>query len=305
MSSASRIKNKARELGFEACGITAAHKLEEHEAHLQQWLDNGYEASMNWMHNYFEERLDPTKLVPGAKSVIVVLLNYFPNEKQNNEAPQISKYAYGKDYHDVVKEKLKLLYQFINKEIQPINGRIFVDSAPVMERAWAQQAGLGWVGKNSLLINNNMGSFFFIGELIIDLELDYDRTFPADFCGSCTKCIDSCPTGAIVENKVIDSNKCISYWTIEHKGEINYKQPEHFQNRIFGCDICQDVCPWNRKAKPHQVDEFKPHPNLLHFTQDDWQSITGEEYREIFRKSAVKRTKFSGLKRNIEFVSKA
>jgi epoxyqueuosine reductase len=299
-----KIKKKAKELGFLACGIASVRKLHEEEAHLSDWLSNGYQASMEWMNNHFEKRLNPALLVENSKSVITVLLNYFPeNIQSDSSAPIISKYAYGKDYHFVMKDKLKLLYEFINNEISPIEGRMFVDSAPVMERAWAVQAGLGWIGKNSLLINNNHGSFFFIGELIIDLELEYDKAFPADFCGSCTRCIDACPTQAIIAPRVVDSNKCISYWTIEHKGDIDENLKGTFENRVFGCDICQDVCPWNqKKAKAHTEDEFIPKPELLALEREGWEKLDEKTFQTVFQKSAVKRAKFKGLKRNIKFL---
>ncbi len=298
-----KIKAKALELGFDACGIAPAHYLAEEAQGLQKWLNNGYHASMKWMENHFEKRVDPTLLVEEAQSVIVVLLNYYPHEVQQKDAPQIAKYAYGTDYHYVVKEKLTALFDYINGEIAPITGRMFVDSAPVLERAWAVEAGLGWIGKNSLLLNKRLGSFFVIGELIIDLPLIYDTPLSQSFCGNCTKCIDSCPTGAIREAKVVDSSRCLSYWTIEHKGEIDPTLKDTMENRAFGCDICQDVCPWNRKPKPHTTEAFLPNPEMLTYTQEEWETISANSFNEFFRKSAVKRTKYSGLQRNISSLS--
>ncbi len=298
------IKDKAEELGFLACGISSVAKLESEELPLKSWLNAGHQASMQWMNNHFEKRLNPALLVEGSKSVISVLLNYYPSEEQEDpDAPVISKYAYGKDYHFVMKDKLAKLFDYINQEIAPTEGRAFVDSAPVLDRAWAVRAGLGWIGKNAMLVNKQFGSFFFIGELIIDLELESDKPLDTDYCGSCTRCIDACPTKAIIAPKQIDSNKCISYWTIEHKDDINPELKGQFQNRVFGCDICQDVCPWNqKKAKAHNEADFIPKPELLSLSKFDLLNIDEKSYQDIFQKSAVKRAKFKGLKRNIEFL---
>lgn len=297
------IKQKASELGFTSCGISKAEFLEEEAPRLEQWLNAGKHGTMQWMENHFDKRLDPTKLVPGAKSVISFTLNYFPEEIQNPDAPKISKYAYGEDYHFVIKDKLKDLMHFIQDEIGGVDGRAFVDSAPVLDRAWAAKSGLGWIGKHSLLLTKKEGSFFFIGELILDLELIPDGP-TTDHCGSCTACIDTCPTDAIVEPYIVDSNKCISYLTIELRDSI----PESFKGQMedwaFGCDICQDVCPWNRFSKPTQESRFKPKSELLEMDRADWMEITEEVFKELFRRSAVKRTKLEGFKRNLDFLQK-
>jgi len=260
-------------------------------------------GQMSYMQNYFDKRLDPRVLVPEAKSVISLLLNYFPAEKQKDTtAPKISKYAYGTDYHFVIKEKLNELLEFIKSNIGEVDGRVFVDSAPVMDKAWAQKSGLGWIGKNSNLINKQSGSFFFIAELIIDLELEYDTAIK-DYCGTCTKCIDACPTGAIVEPYVVNGSKCISYFTIELKDAIPTEMKGKFDNWMFGCDICQDVCPWNSFSKAHKESQFIPKENLLGMTKQDWIELTEETFKKVFKNSAVERTKFKGLKRNIEFIT--
>ena len=296
------IKDEAKRLGFFNCGIVKARFLNEEEDNYKQWLANGYNATMQYMQNNFEKRLDPTLLVENAKSIIVLLFPYYPKKQQKyTDAPVISKYAYGTDYHFVIKDKLSLLFDFINNNIAKIEGRKFVDSAPVAEKKWAELAGLGWRGKNSNLITKN-GSYFFISELIIDLELHYDS--PAtNHCGTCTKCIDACPTNAIVSNAIIDANKCISFQTIENKGEIDIKLKEQFENRVFGCDICQDVCPYNRKPVFHSEEAFLPHNKLLDMTKEEWHDLTQEEFSIIFKKSAVKRTKYTGLRRNLDFLS--
>ena len=297
------IKHKAKDLGFLSCGIAKASFLSEEAPKLEQWLQQGRHGKMTYMENHFDKRLDPTLLVPGAKSVVSLLLNYHSEEKQSDpEAPKISTYAYGQDYHTVIKEKLTQLMIYLREEIGEIEGRVFVDSAPVMDKAWASRSGLGWVGKNTNLISKQVGSFFFIAELIIDLQLEYD--FPvADHCGSCTACIDSCPTEALTAPYQIDGSKCISYATIELKESI----PETFKDKMegwaFGCDICQTVCPWNRFASPHQEPAFQPKEELLALTAKDWQELTEETFKKVFQKSAVKRAKFSGLKRNIKFLS--
>jgi len=296
------IKQKAKELGFDFCGISKAEFLEDQAPHLEQWLQNHMHGEMAYMNNHFDKRLDPRLLVDGAKSVISVLLNYFPKQDlAQEEGFKISKYAYGTDYHFVLKDKLKSLLEFMHTEIGEIGGRAFVDSAPVMDKAWAEKSGLGWVGKHSNLLNRQMGSFFFLGELIVDLELDYDAP-TKDYCGTCTRCIDACPTDAIVSPYVVDGSKCISYFTIELKNEIPKEVQGKFENWIFGCDICQDVCPWNRFAKPHQTSEFEPHPELAGIKQKDWLEITEETFNKVFKNSAVKRTKIKGLQRNIQFL---
>lgn len=296
------IKREAKRLGFLSCGIAKAGFLEEEAPKLEKWLKEGRHGKMHYMENYFDKRLDPTLLVPGAKSVVSLLLNYHSEEKQQDPAaPKISSYAYGEDYHLVIKEKLKELLQLLNDKIGEIDGRVFVDSAPVMDKAWAARAGLGWVGKNTNLISKQVGSFFFIAELIIDIELAYDLPV-ADHCGSCTACIDACPTEALIAPYQIDGSKCISYATIELKESI----PSQFKNKMdgwaFGCDICQTVCPWNRFATPHQEPRFNPNKELLELTQNDWLELTEETFKRVFKKSAVKRTKFKGLKRNIDFL---
>lgn len=296
------IKDKAKQLGFLACGISRARFLEEEAPRLEAWLKKDYHGSMQWMENHFDKRLDPTKLVPDAKSVVSLLLNYFPEEtQQNNDSPKISKYAYGKDYHRVMKNKLHTLMQHIQEDIGEVNGRAFVDSGPVMERAWAAQSGLGWIGKHSLLLSQKTGSFYFIGELIIDLELTPDAP-TSDHCGTCTKCMDACPTDAIPRPYEVDSNRCISHLTIEYKEAIPNFFRDKMENWAFGCDICQDVCPWNRFSKPHDVEAFSPHPDLLQMSKSEWHEITEDVFSEIFRHSAVKRTKYSGLKRNLDFL---
>lgn len=298
-----QIKAKATELGFDACGIAAATFLESEAPKLEKWLAKNKHGQMHYMANHFDKRLDPRLLVDGAKSVISVLLNYFPDKRlpEQSDDLKLSKYAYGTDYHFVLKEKLKSLVTYIQEEIGEINGRVFTDSAPVMDKVWAARSGLGWIGKHSNLLNRDIGSFFFIGEIICDLELTPDHAIK-DYCGTCTRCIDACPTDAIVEPYVVDGSKCISYFTIELKEAIPEEVKGKFQNWIFGCDICQDVCPWNSFARPHQTPAFELLPALENFTNKDWQEITEEIFQELFRSSALKRTKYEGLKRNIEFV---
>ncbi|MFW6310136.1 MAG: tRNA epoxyqueuosine(34) reductase QueG [Prolixibacteraceae bacterium] len=300
----SLIKTEAQKLGFLDCAVLPADFLEEEKEHLYAWLNKGMQGEMGYMSRNIEKRLDPRKLVEHAKTVIMVLQNYYPPKTQENEdAPVFSKYAYGTDYHFVMKDKLKKLLQYISDEIQPCNGRPFVDSAPVLERAWARRAGLGWVGKNSNLISVEHGSFFFIGELIIDAELPYEKLkIVSDHCGNCTRCIDACPTDAIVANRVIDARKCISYQTIEVKGGLDQNLKGKFENRIFGCDICQDVCPWNLKSTPHNEPAFEPHPKLLQLSPQQWHEMEKPLFSELFKKSAVKRTGFKGLKRNLQFI---
>lgn len=299
---AERIKLWAKDLGFLSCGISKAEFLEEEAPRLDAWLKRDYQGSMQWMENHYDKRLDPTLLVPGAKSVVSLLLNYFPEkEPQHTDTPKISRYAYGKDYHTVMKDKLYVLLQKIRDEIGEVDGRCFVDSAPVMERAWAKKSGLGWIGKHSLLLTKSTGSFYFIGELIIDLDLAPDNSV-ADYCGSCTRCMDACPTDAIPEPYVVDSNRCISHLTIEYKEAIPSWFSDKMDNWAFGCDICQEVCPWNRFSKPHSEKAFDPHPDLLQMNRSEWMEITEEVFREVFRHSAVKRTKYTGLKRNLDFI---
>lgn len=296
------IKNEAKRLGFLSCGISKADFLEEEAPRLEQWLNKNMHGEMQYMENHFDKRLDPRKLVEDSKSVVSLLLNYFPsNEPQDKTAPKISKYAYGDDYHFVIKEKLKRLLEFIYEEIGEVSGRAFVDSAPVLDKAWAAKSGLGWVGKNSNLITKDTGSFYFIAELIIDLPLNYDNP-TTDHCGTCTACIDACPTKAIVDPYVVDGSKCISYFTIELKNELPSSMKGSFDNWMFGCDICQDVCPWNRFSKAHSEPLFNPNDKLLSMSKSEWEEITEELFQEIFKKSAVKRTKFSGLTRNINFL---
>jgi epoxyqueuosine reductase len=305
------IKQTAHQLGFDYCGIAKAEFLSEDAKRLEAWLQKGFNGSMNYMNNYFDLRTNPQKLVPNAKSVITVLKNYYPEQfqnsklkTQNNELPKISKYAYGKDYHEVIKQQLNEFYSILKKQIGDFNGRGFVDSAPVLERAWAVKSGLGWVGKNGNFINKNSGSFFFIATLIIDVELDYDNPFVKDYCGTCTKCIDSCPTEAILPNKVVDGSKCISYFTIELKDTLIPSEMQgRFDNWMFGCDVCQDVCPWNRFAKSHNELQFTPIPEILNFTTSQWEELTEEQFKIIFKNSPLKRTKYNGIKRNLRFIS--
>ncbi len=295
------IKAEAQRLGFLSCGISKAEFLEEEAPRLERWLNHNMHGKMQYMENHFDKRLDPTKLVEGSKSVVSLLLNYYPTEFQNEEAYKISKYAYGTDYHFVIKDKLKQLLAFIQEEIGAVDGRAFVDSAPVLDKAWAAKSGLGWIGKHSNLLTQKVGSFYFIAELIIDLELDYDLP-TTDHCGTCTACIDACPTEAIVEPYVVDGSKCISYFTIELKDNIPSEFKDKFDDWMFGCDVCQDVCPWNRFSKSHNDPLFNPHPELLSMSKKDWEEITEDTFRKVFKKSAVKRTKFSGLQRNINFL---
>ncbi len=298
------IKNEALNLGFTACGISTAGPLIEEKTILDQWLEKGGHASMTYMERNMEKRTDPTALVDGAKSVISLLLNYYSPEKQiDPAAPVLSKYAWGTDYHEVMKNRMKELFDFIDKKFGPVSGRVFVDSAPVMEKAWAQRAGLGWIGRNGNLINRHAGSFVFIGELIIDLDLPADSP-ESDFCGSCDRCIEACPTQAINPDRTINASRCISYQTIENREAIADSLSGRFMNRVFGCDICQDICPWNRKAVPHTVQEFGPRSSLLRLAKKEWYEMDEEQFRELFRHSAVKRTKFSGLQRNLAFLER-
>ena len=295
------IKSEAKRLGFLSCGISKAGFLEEEAPRLEKWLNNNHHGQMAYMENYFDKRLDPTLLVDDAKSVVSLLLNYYPEETQSQESFKISKYAYGQDYHFVIKEKLKEFLHSIQENIGDVSGRAFVDSAPVLDRAWAAKSGLGWIGKSGNLLTQKVGSFYFIAELILDLELEYDHA-TTDHCGSCTACIDACPTQAIVAPHVVDGSKCISYYTIELKENIPQEMNGKFDEWMFGCDTCQDVCPWNRFSKPHSEPLFNPNPDLLSFSKKDWIEITEETFRTVFKNSPIKRTKFDGLKRNISFL---
>ncbi|NVK84594.1 MAG: tRNA epoxyqueuosine(34) reductase QueG [Cytophagia bacterium] len=297
------VKQAAKRHGFDFCGISKAEFLEEEAPRLEKWLKSGAHGCMSYMENHFEKRLDPTKLVPGAKSVVSLLYNYYPERDLADEKPdhtRLAKYAYGEDYHFVIKDKLKTLVQELQAEIGQIEGRVFVDSAPVMERQWAEKSGLGWIGKNTLLITKEQGSFFFLAELIIDLELEADGPIK-DYCGTCTRCVDACPTDAITAYQ-LDASKCISYLTIELKDGIPEEFRGKMENWAFGCDICQDVCPWNRFSKPHQEEAFLPSRELLEVFNNNWQELTDSIFRQVFKKSAVKRTKFEGLKRNLDFL---
>lgn len=298
------IKKTATALGFSYCGIARSQKLDDDAARLEDWLRKGMHGTMQYMENYFDKRIDPGQLVPGARSVITLMINYFPSVQQNKAVPKISKYAYGNDYHDVIRDKLQELISRMKESIGEINGRGFVDSAPVLERTWAQRSGLGWVGKNGNLINKQSGSFFFIATLITDLPLEYDDPFAKDYCGTCTRCIDACPTEAILPDKVVDGSKCISYFTIELKemmipAEMNGK----FDHWLFGCDTCQDVCPWNRFSKPNRETRFSPIPEILDLSTREWEMMTEETFKKIFRDSPLHRSKFKGIQRNLKFIS--
>lgn len=297
------IKKEAIRLGFMNCGVAKAAPLDDDARRLEQWLNKGYNGKMQYMERHFDLRTDPRKLVPGAKSVITLLMNYYPAEQQQPEAPKVAKYAYGTDYHYVIREKLNQLLSFIREHIGEVDGRGFVDSAPVLEKSWAQRSGLGWIGKNANLLNKQTGSFFFVATLISDLELVYDNPFATDHCGTCTKCLDACPTGAITEPTVIDGSKCISYFTIELKDAII---PQEFHDKMegwmFGCDICQDVCPWNRFSKPHNEPHFSPVPEILNMSRKEWESLSEESFRKVFKNSPLKRTKWSGIQRNIKAI---
>jgi epoxyqueuosine reductase len=295
------IKSEAKRLGFLSCGISKAEFLEVEAPRLEKWLNNNMHGQMSYMQNHFDKRLDPTLLVDDSKSVISLLLNYYPEQKQSDQSYKLSKYAYGKDYHEVIKSKLKELTHYIQTEIGDVSGRAFVDSAPVLDKAWAAKSGLGWIGKHSNLLTQKVGSFYFIAELIIDLDLEYD-TIVSDHCGTCTACIDACPTQAITEPYVVDGSKCISYFTIELKDQLPNTMKGQFDDWMFGCDVCQDVCPWNKFSKPHSEPLFNPHPELLDMTKKDWDEITEDVFKKVFQKSAVKRTKFFGLQRNIKFL---
>ena len=296
------IKTEAKRLGFLSCGMAKAEFLEEEAPRLEKWLQNNFHGKMQYMENHFDKRLDPRKLVSNAKSVISLQYNYFSDKNQIENSYKISKYAYGEDYHHIIKAKLYELLNFMRKKTGEVNGRAFVDSAPVLERVWAKKSGLGWIGKHSLLITKQKGSFHFLAELILDLELDYDPEFKTDHCGDCTKCIDACPTEAILPNNTVDGSKCISYFTIELKDELPSSMKGKFEDWMFGCDICQDVCPWNRFSMVHDEPKFKPKDELLNMTKKDWEEISEDVFKKIFKKSPVKRTKFGGLERNINFL---
>jgi epoxyqueuosine reductase len=302
-SYAASIKEEALRLGFDFCGIAKADFLEEEAPLLEKWLLQNMHGKMAYMQNHFDKRLDPRQLVPGAKSVISLLYNYYTDKMQDDGSPKISKYAYGKDYHFVIKDKLKELLGFIREKIGKVEGRVFVDSAPVLERAWAKKSGLGWVGKNTNLINKNNGSFFFLAEIICDLELIPDGPIE-DYCGTCTRCIDACPTDAIIKPYVVDGSKCISYFTIELKEEIPIEFSGKMDDWIFGCDVCQDVCPWNRFSKVHKEKSFSPSENILHMKEKDWEEITLEVFNKVFSDSPLQRTGFEGIKRNLSFIRK-
>ena len=298
------IKQTALSLGFDYCGIAQAGVLSADAKRLENWLHKGFNGKMKYMENYFDERIDPTKLVPNAQSVITLALNYYPSQQQDKNLPKIAKYAFGKDYHIVIKEKLNAFFYTLQSKIGNITGRGFVDSAPVLERAWAVNSGLGWVGKNGNLIIKNRGSFYFLATLILDIKLEYDNVLGKDFCGTCTKCIDACPTEAILPNKEINGSQCISYYTIELKEAFEKNLASNFNNWAFGCDICQDVCPWNRFSTPHKIPEFNPIPAIFNLNKKDWEEMTEETFKMFFGKSAIKRTKLNRMKRNIAFLNK-
>lgn len=297
------IKQTATELGFDYCGIAKAVQLDEDAKRLEQWLNKEMQGNMQYMQKHFDLRIDPRKLVPGAKSVITLLMNYFPDEHQQSFSPKVSKYAYGKDYHFSIRKKLNEFLASLRKELGSIEGRGFVDSAPVLERSWAQKSGLGWIGKNGNLITKKNGSFFFIASLIVDIDLYYDDAFAKDYCGSCTKCIDHCPTEAILPNKVVDGSKCISYFTIELKDAlIPDAMKGKFEDWLFGCDVCQDVCPWNRFSAPHHNEDFHPIPEILNYSDKDWEELSEETFKIIFKDSPLQRTAFKGIRRNLSFI---
>jgi len=297
------IKALAKEEGFMYCGIAKALRLEDDERRLEKWLNKEMHGKMGYMENHFDLRVDPTKLVPGAKSVITFLMNYYPKEQQMQDVPKIARYAWGEDYHEVIRAKLKTILSKIEEKTGEINGRGFVDSAPVLERAWALRSGLGWVGKNGNLITKSTGSYFFIATLITDLVLEYDDPYVKDYCGSCNRCVEACPTDAILPNKIVDGSKCISYFTIELKDAIIPAEMKgKFGDWMFGCDVCQEVCPWNRFAIPHEEEKFKPIAEILEYSKKDWESLTEESFKKIFKHSPLKRSKFSGIQRNLRLI---
>jgi len=295
------IKRESKRLGFDFCGISKAAFLEDEAAHFEKWLQQGMNGKMGYMENHFDKRLDPRLLVDGAKSVISLMMNYYPDEKQNSDAPKISKYAYGKDYHFVIKDKLKELLQVMNEQIGEISGRAFVDSAPVLERAWAAKSGIGWIGKNAQLLRPQKGSFFFLAELIVDIELDADAPIK-DYCGTCTRCMDACPTQAILGPKIVDGSKCISYFTIELKEAMPVEMKDKLDGWMFGCDVCQDVCPWNSFSHPHAIDEMQPKPAIMNMTRKDWEEITEEVFKNTFHDSPLQRAGYKGIKRNLGYL---
>jgi len=296
-----QIKAEALRLGFSACGIARADAVGESMTRLEQWLADGNQAGMDYMNNHFDKRCDPRLLVEGTKSIISVALNYYPSRKLREDQPQFAYYAYGKDYHEVMKAKLTELFTFINEQLVPVSGRVFCDTAPVLDRYWAQKAGLGWIGKNTQLIIPHAGSYFFLGEIFLDIELDYDSPMQSK-CGNCTRCLDACPVNALEKPFVLNSNRCISYLTIEHKGDIEPEIASKLGNHLYGCDDCQKCCPWNRFASPHQISDFEPSEALLSMEEDDWKALTVEQYRVLFKGSAVKRAKFDGLMRNLKAI---
>lgn len=298
------VKEIADKHGFMSCGISQSGFLEQEAPRLTSWLQQGYHGQMKWMENHFDKRLDTTKLVEDSKSVISLAFNYYPETQQTQDTPKIAKYAYGEDYHFVLKDKLRMMIDELQQRFGQFHARVFVDSAPVLERAWAAKAGLGWIGKHSLLLSKKQGSFFFLAQIICDVEMAYDAPV-TDHCGSCTACIDACPTEAIIDNHIVDSNKCISYLTIELKEEIPTSFKGQMEDWVFGCDICQDVCPWNRFSKPHSEKRFAPKPAILENNWQDWEEITEDMFKDIFKRSAVKRTKFSGFLRNLRFAKQS
>lgn len=296
------IKAQAARLGFSYCGIARAEKLNEDARRLEQWLNKNHQGSMQYMENHFDKRIDPTLLVPGAQSVITLLKNYYPETKQQNNSPKIARYAWGKDYHEVIRAQLKELLFEMNQEIGTVNGRGFVDSAPVLERAWAVKSGLGWVGKNGNLISKQNGSYFFIATLIVDIPLQYDDPFAKDYCGTCTQCINACPTNAILPNKEINGSQCISYYTIELKEALSQETNVKTENWLFGCDICQEVCPWNRFSKPHSEPAFEPIPAILNLSSQEWEEMSEEVFKQLFKESPLKRARYSGIRKNLRWL---
>lgn len=299
------IKSTALQAGFDFCGIAAAKHMDDDARRLESWIQQGMQGKMHYMEKHFELRVNPYKLVPGAKSVISFLINYFPDADQEKNIPKISKYAYGKDYHTVIRPKLEFVLEEMKNRFGDFHGRGFVDSAPVLEKSWATISGLGWIGKNGNLINKKKGSFFFIATLIVDIELEYDAPYIADYCGTCTRCIDACPTNAIEPGKVVNGSKCISYFTIELKDLlIPDSMKDKFGQWMFGCDICQDVCPWNRFSSPTREPAFRPVAEILHFSEKEWDEMTEEEFKKIFADSPLKRAKYNGIRRNLQFIKK-
>ncbi|MFH2054622.1 MAG: tRNA epoxyqueuosine(34) reductase QueG [bacterium] len=297
------IKGKAQELGFSFCGVARADFLEEEAPRLEKWLRQGYQGEMRYLEEWFDKRLDPRKLLPGTRTVISLMHNYYTDKlPEDKAAPKIARYAYGKDYHRVVRKKLQTLLEFIRERVGDIQGRGFTDSAPILERAWATRAGLGWIGKNGMLIRRKAGSYFLLAELLVDCELDYDAPESRDLCGKCRLCIDACPTGAILEGRVLDARRCISYLTIEYHGGLPLEFTGKLENRVFGCDICQEVCPHNRWSRQHEEPTFEPHPELLRLTIEQWRELDQQTYERLFAGRAVKRATFAGLRRTLDFL---